>query len=66
MALTSNKKVNVALAGLLDRQDYLVTQANDLARSLGNLSTFQHKVLDYCFSYVTANDNANTVYHLTH
>lgn len=65
MALTSNKKVNVALAGLLDRQDYLVTQANDLARSLGNLSTFQHKVLDYCFSYVTANDNANTVYDLT-
>ncbi|WP_203634088.1 replication initiation protein [Lacticaseibacillus suibinensis] len=65
MAVVGNKKMNGALDKLLDRQDYLVTQANDLARSLGNLSTFEHKVLDYCFSYVKKDDDASKVYHLS-
>ena len=65
MAITINKKMNYALDNLLDRQDYLVTQANDLARSLGNLTTFQHKVLDYCFSFVTKDDEQDKIYHLT-
>jgi hypothetical protein len=65
MAIVGNKKMSGALTTLLDRQDYLVTQANDLARSLGNLSTFEHKVLDYCFSYVQKGDDASKVYELT-
>lgn|GEM_PF-4014131 len=31
------------------RQDYLVTQANDLARSFGNLKTFEHKSVRLLF-----------------
>ena len=65
MAIISNKKMDVALDNLLSRQDYLVTQANELAKSLGNLRTFEHKVLDYCFSYVTREDQNDKVYELT-
>jgi plasmid replication initiation protein len=65
MAVVDNKKMSGALTKLLDRQDYLVTQANDLARSLGNLTTFEHKVLDYCFSYVQKDDDPSKVYHLS-
>ncbi len=47
-------KAENALRGLLSsRQDYLVVQANDLAKAFGNLKAFEHKLLDYCFSYVT-------------
>lgn len=62
MAQIDDKKVDKALDGLLSRQDYLVTQANDLARSFGNLSTFEHKVLDFCFSSVQKNDYSRTMY----
>ncbi|MFW5459038.1 replication initiation protein [Streptococcus hyovaginalis] len=37
---------------LLSRNEYLVVQGNDLAKSFGNLKAFEHKILDYCFSYV--------------
>lgn len=47
-------KAENAIDGLLSsRQDYLVVQANDLAKAFGNLRAFEHKLLDYCFSYVT-------------
>lgn len=63
MAIISNdKKMDIVLDNLLNRQDYLVTQANELARSFGNLSTFEHKILDYCFSFVTKDDNATKSY----
>lgn len=47
-----------ALEGLMSRQDYLVVQANDLAKAFGNLKAFEHKLLDYCFSYVTKESTA--------
>lgn len=47
---------------LAKRQDYLVVQGNDLAKAFGNLTTFQHKVLDWCFSYVQQNDTPEKVY----
>ncbi|KGO32552.1 hypothetical protein Q757_00390 [Oenococcus alcoholitolerans] len=47
------KKAELAIQKLLSRQDYLIVQANDLARAFGNLSSFEHKILDYCFSFVT-------------
>ena len=62
MAVVENKKVDKALSSLLSRQDYLVTQANDLARSFGNLTVFEHKVLDYCFSFVQSTDKPDKVY----
>lgn len=46
-------KAETAFENLLSRQDYLVVQANDLAKAFGNLKAFEHKLLDYCFSYVT-------------
>lgn len=62
MAVVQNKKMDTAISNLLSRQNYLVTQANDLARSFGNLTTFEHKVLDYCFSFVKAEDTSEHTY----
>ncbi|CKJ50136.1 Rep [Streptococcus pneumoniae] len=31
-----------AFEGLMSRQDYLVVQANDLAKAFGNLKAFEH------------------------
>lgn len=62
MAIVQKKKVDLALKDLLSRQDYLVTQANDLAKAFGNLTAFQHKVLDYCFSYVQKDDHQDKIY----
>lgn len=53
-----NTKIEKAFEGLLSRQDYLVVQANDLARAFGNLKAFEHKLLDYCFSYVSKESHA--------
>lgn len=65
MADLRNKKMDMALKELLDRQDYLVTQANELARSFGNLRTFEHKILDYCFSFVEKEDVNTKIYELS-
>lgn len=48
-----NKKAIKTYEELLSRQSYLVVQGNDLAKAFGNLTAFEHKLLDYCFSYVT-------------
>lgn len=63
MTIKISKPKN-GLDDLLSRQDYLVTQGNDLAKSFGNLSAFEHKVLDYCFSMVKKSDNINQQYYL--
>lgn len=63
MGIQSDKKIDVALDNLLDRQEYLVTQANELARSFGNLTFLEHKALDFCFSYIKKDDVVDTVYH---
>ena len=55
-------KAENALDGLLSRQDYLVVQANDLAKAFGNLKAFEHKLLDYCFSYVTKESNVTDTF----
>lgn len=62
MAIVQNKKIDKTISSLLSRQNYLVTQANDLARSFGNLTTFEYKVLDYCFSFVKAEDTSDQTY----
>lgn len=51
-----------AFDNLLSRQDYLVVQANDLAKAFGNLKAFEHKLLDYCFSYVTKESNVTDTF----
>lgn len=62
MAIEQNRKMEHAIGNVLSRDQYLVTQANDLARSFGKLTTFQHKVLDYCFSSVQKDDPADKKY----
>lgn len=47
---------------LLARQDYLVTQSNDLAKAFGNLTLLEHRLLDYCFSFVQKDDTEDTKY----
>ena len=51
--MVSNRKSSKIYEELASRQNYLVVQANDLAKAFGNLKAFEHKVLDYCFSSVT-------------
>lgn len=61
----TNKKMDLAMGNLLSRQDFLVTQANDLARSFGNLNAFDHKVLDFCFSFVERDHTSDHAYQTT-
>lgn len=44
------------------RGKYLVSQANELAKSFGKLSLFEHRVLDYCTSFVKKDDDKETLY----
>lgn len=62
--MVKNKKAEVALRELLSRQDYLVVQGNDLAKSFGGLKSFEQKVLDYCFSYVTTHSKPDDEYEI--
>lgn len=62
MVVQENKKMDQALSNLLSRQNYLVVQGNDLARSLGNLTKLEHEVLDFCFSFVKKEDEQDMVY----
>ena len=55
-------KAENAFDNLLSRQEYLVVQANDLAKAFGNLKAFEHKLLDYCFSYVTKESNVTDTF----
>lgn len=50
------------LDSVMSRQDYLVVQANDLARAFGNLRAFEHRLLDYCLSFVTKEDDITRRY----
>lgn len=60
-----NKKASLAIKELLSRQDYLVTQGNELAKAFGGLTSFEQRVLDYCFSFVTKDSKVNDVYETT-
>jgi plasmid replication initiation protein len=57
-----DRNKNADLTSLVLRQNYLVTQANDLARAFGNLRGFEHRLLDYCLSYVTKDDDITSSY----
>ncbi|EOW1950091.1 replication initiation protein [Enterococcus hirae] len=63
--IMKNKKADIALQELLSRQDYLIVQGNDLAKAFGGLKAFEHRILDYCFSFVTRESKLNDVYEVT-
>lgn len=60
-----NKKADLAIRELLNRQDYLVVQGNDLAKAFGGLKSFEQRVLDYCFSFVTKESKSGDIYEVT-
>ena len=60
-----NKKAELAIKDLLARQDYLVVQGNDLAKSFGGLKSFEQRVLDYCFSYVRKDSKLDDEYEVS-
>lgn len=60
--MVSNRKANKVYEELASRQNYLVVQANDLAKAFGNLKAFEHKVLDFCFSSVTKDSKPNDTF----
>ncbi|MGK3796916.1 replication initiation protein, partial [Enterococcus faecium] len=45
--------------------DYLVVQGNDLAKAFGGLKSFEQRVLDYCFSFVTKDSKLDDEYEVT-
>lgn len=61
----NNKKLNTALDGLVSRQEYVVFQANDLAKAFGKLTTKQHKLLDFATSYITEESKASDEFQTT-
>ena len=52
----------MAFDNLFSKQEYLVTQSNDLTRSFENLTAFKHKLLDFCFSFVQKDDTVDKIY----
>lgn len=60
--IKNERKRNVATDKLLSRQNYLVVQANDLARAFGHLTAMQHRLLDFCFSFVKKDSEPNEEY----
>ena len=63
--MVKNKKAELAIGDLLSRQDFLVVQGNDLAKAFGGLKAFEQKVLDYCFSFVTADSKVSDEYEVS-
>ncbi|ARE09809.2 hypothetical protein UC317_0671 [Lactococcus lactis subsp. lactis] len=61
----NNKKLDSAFESLVSRQEYVVFQANDLAKAFGNLTTKQHRLLDFATSYVTKNSTFLDTYETT-
>lgn len=60
------KKLELSLQKqLLRKQEFLVTQANDLAKAFGNLSNQEHRLLDYMMAEVQPHDAIDTTYHIT-
>lgn len=63
--MSQNKKAELAIKELLSRQEYLVTQGNDLAKAFGGLKAFGQQLLDYCFSFVTAESKVSDIYEVS-
>ncbi len=59
------KKKNELVVSEIMRGRYLVTQKNNLAKSFGKLNVFEHKLLDYCISFIRSKDDSNTRYETT-
>uniref|UniRef100_UPI00359C7BF6 replication initiation protein n=1 Tax=Lactococcus garvieae TaxID=1363 RepID=UPI00359C7BF6 len=61
----NNKKLDNAFEALISRQEYIVFQANDLAKAFGNLTTKQHKLFDFTTSFITKESTFMDTYETT-
>lgn len=61
-APANRRKTDLALQDLLSRQNYLVVEANDLARAFGKLDAFEQNMLDYSISFIQPGDQGETRY----
>lgn len=59
------KKKNELMISEAMRGRYLVTQKNNLAKAFGRLNRFEHKLLDYCISFIRSEDDSSTCYKTT-
>lgn len=63
--MTKKEEKNELILSEAVRGQYLVWQANDLAKAFGKLTLFEHQILDYCISYVRKDDEQDTSYTTT-
>ena len=63
--MTKKEEKNELILSEAVRGQYLVWQANDLAKAFGKLTLFEHQILDYCISYVRKDDEKDTSYSTT-
>lgn len=47
---------------VLSKQNHLVVEANDLAKSFGNLERFEHQMLDFCVSYIKKDSRPDEIF----
>lgn len=59
--MDEKKKNELAISEVV-RGRYVVSQANDLAKAFGNLKTFEHRILDYCISFIKKDDDKESTY----
>lgn len=60
-SMDEKKKNELAISEVV-RGRYVVSQANDLAKAFGNLKTFEHRILDYCISFIKKDDDKESTY----
>ncbi len=58
----AQSKTDVAFKELLSRQEYLVMEANDLAKAFNNLSVRDQKIFDYCVSFIKKDSDKDSIF----
>lgn len=58
------RKLSLDIQELLSRQQYIVVQANDLAKAFGRLTAFEHRLLDYCVSCISKDSAYDDAYYI--
>lgn len=65
MKRNATSKSDMAISGLLSREDYLVVKHNDLAKAFGRLTRKELQLLDFTLSFVKEDDEIWKVHETT-
>ena len=60
-----NNELRISFDSLVSWLEYVLFQSNDFAKALDNLTTNQHRLLDFATSYVTKNSTFLDTYETT-